>query len=304
MAAIETYNLTKSFDRSSLAVEDLSIRVEHGEIYGLLGRNGAGKSTVMGMLLGLLRPSSGTYEVLGAQGARDSSTTGVGALIEAPAFYPFLTGRKNLQVLATYAGIPSTSIDSALDSVGLLSSANRRYRQYSLGMKQRLGIAAALLGSPQLIILDEPTNGLDPQAIADVRQIMLDLRDQGRTILVSSHILAEVEQVVDRVAIIANGKLIREDTIKGLRGPETASSTLSIRTTDADLAVSAATGLPGVMSVTRTATDRLVIEVAPSALPGVNMGLVAAGVQVIEQSVVEPTLESVFLRLTAETAGA
>lgn len=210
MAAITTDGLTKRFSSTTTAVDHVNITVAEGEVYGLLGRNGAGKSTLMGMLLGLLEPTSGSFQIFGRSGSRARAASDVGALIESPAFYPFLSAQRNLEVIARYCGASARDVRRVLERVGLDDVAGRRFSRFSLGMKQRLGVAAAILGDPALVVLDEPTNGLDPQAIAQMRELIRSLRSEGRTVLLSSHILAEVEQVVDSVAIIANGAVVIE----------------------------------------------------------------------------------------------
>ena len=237
MAAITTDRLTKRFSSSTTAVDHVNITVEEGEVYGLLGRNGAGKSTLMGMLLGLLKPTSGSFQIFGQSGSRARMASDIGALIESPAFYPFLSARRNLEVLARYCGASARDVGVALERVGLDDVAGRRFSRFSLGMKQRLGVAAAILGDPALVILDEPTNGLDPQAITQMRELIRSLRSEGRTVLLSSHILAEVEQVVDRVAIIANGDVVTESSLQDLRAQHSADGVTVIIRTDDDAAL-------------------------------------------------------------------
>ena len=204
--ALSVSGLTKRYgDRT--AVDDLDIEVPSGVVAGFVGPNGAGKTTTMAMLLGLVRPTSGTGTVLGRSIAEPAAyLSEVGALIESPAFYPSLSGAENLRLLATVGGHDPTPIPSLLDRVGLLGRGDDRYRSYSLGMKQRLGIAAALLGDPALLVLDEPANGLDPQGVREMRALIGDLRGSGRTVLVSSHDLSELEQVCDWLVLIDAGR--------------------------------------------------------------------------------------------------
>jgi ABC-2 type transport system ATP-binding protein len=211
---VHTEGLTKRYGNLT-AVDALDLDVRAGEIYGFLGPNGAGKTTTLRMLLGLVRPTSGSIRVLGEPPGRHG---GVGALIEGPAFYPYLSGRDNLRVLARYSGTHAGRIDVALDLVDLAGRAGDRYGTYSLGMKQRLGMAAALLKDPRLLILDEPTNGLDPAGMADVRTLIRRLGAAGCTVLLSSHLLGEVQQICDRVGVIAGGRLVAESTVAELRG--------------------------------------------------------------------------------------
>jgi ABC-2 type transport system ATP-binding protein len=200
--------LTKRYG-SRIAVEDLSFALPHGVVAGFIGPNGAGKTTTMAMLLGLVRPTSGTGTVLGHRLDEAAAYLGrVGALVETPAFWPALTGRENLRVVATLAGHDAGRIPEVLELVRLGTRGNDRFGEYSLGMKQRLGIAAALIGDPELLVLDEPTNGLDPVGINEIRQVIADIASENRTVLVSSHILSELEQVCDWLIVIDDGALV------------------------------------------------------------------------------------------------
>jgi ABC-2 type transport system ATP-binding protein len=216
---IATAHLSKRYDQHLLAVDDLNLRIRKGEIYGFLGPNGAGKTTTLRMLLGLVRPTAGTGMILGRPVGTAGSLDRVGALVEVPTFYPYLSGRRNLLVLAHYAGLPSSRVDTVLDQVELTQRAGDPFKTYSLGMKQRLGVAATLLKDPEILILDEPTNGLDPQGMMDMRTLIRSLGHGGRTVLLSSHVLGEVEQLCDRVGVISHGKFVAEGTVKDLRGP-------------------------------------------------------------------------------------
>ena len=208
--ALTTQSLTKRYGRRS-AVDGLNLEVPAGVVAGFIGPNGAGKTTTMAMLLGLVSPTSGDGSVLGASLHEPASYLDrVGALIETPAFWPGLTGVQNLRVLATLGGHDSGRIPEVLAVVGLESRGGDRFGDYSLGMKQRLGIASALLGDPELLVLDEPTNGLDPAGINEIRQLILELGDKKRTVLVSSHILSELEHVCDWLIVIDDGSLLYE----------------------------------------------------------------------------------------------
>ncbi|MBA3703464.1 MAG: ATP-binding cassette domain-containing protein, partial [Rubrobacteraceae bacterium] len=189
---VETSGLGKRYGAIT-AVRDLNISVRRGEVYGFLGPNGAGKTTTLRMLLGLLKPSSGTAKVLGEEPGSPLGLQGVGALVESPAFYPYLSGRDNLRVMASYCGAPHQRVAEVLGQVELAGRAKDKFKKYSLGMKQRLGVAAALLKDPELLILDEPTNGLDPKGMADMRAIIRRVGHGERTVLLSSHLLGEVE---------------------------------------------------------------------------------------------------------------
>ena len=208
---VSTHQLSKSYGERP-AVRDLDLEVRRGEVFGFLGPNGAGKTTTIRMMLGLIRPTAGTVEILG----RDVRHRGgevlprVGALVEAPALYLYLSGRDNLRAFAgVLGGVPGTRLDEVLELVGLSGRQRDRVRSYSLGMKQRLGVATALLNDPDLLVLDEPANGLDPAGIVEMRDLLRQLAASGRTVFISSHVLAEVQQICDRVAIIDQGQLAR-----------------------------------------------------------------------------------------------
>jgi len=214
---VETRGLGKRYG-SITAVRDLNISVRRDEVYGFLGPNGAGKTTTLRMLLGLIEPSSGAAKVLGEEPGSPQGLQGVGALVESPAFYPYLSGRDNLRVMARYCGAPGKRVDEVLGEVELAGRARDKFKKYSLGMKQRLGVAAALLKDPELLILDEPTNGLDPKGMADMRALIRRVGHGDRTVLLSSHLLGEVEQVCDRVGVIHRGELVTQGTLDELRG--------------------------------------------------------------------------------------
>src|SRR5580693_1162261 len=205
--AVSTAGLTKRFgDRT--VVDGLALAIPAGSVCGFVGPNGAGKTTTIRMLLGLVRPTSGSGTILGGRITEPASYLDkVGALIEAPAFYPQLSGRDNLKALARLGRIPAAAIDPALGRTGMTDRAGDKYRSYSLGMKQRLGIAAALLPSPELLILDEPANGLDPGGIVEMRELIRSLADDGMTVLISSHLISEIEQICDYVVMIRAGRL-------------------------------------------------------------------------------------------------
>ncbi len=292
---IETHELSKRYGERILAVDGLALQVRRGEVYGFLGPNGAGKTTTLRMLLGLVRPTSGTAFVLGARPGSPQSLAHVGALIETPAFYPFLAGRDNLRVLARYSGTPETRIESVLEEVGLAARGSDRFGTYSLGMKQRLGIAAALLKDPELLILDEPTNGMDPAGMAEMRTFIRDLGRGRRTVLLSSHLMAEVEQIADRVGVISGGKLVGEGTVEELRGRES----LWVRAEPLDKAERVVAELPAVEQVSRV-DGGLRIAADPAAAAGINRKLVEAGIDVGELRHERASLEKVFLELTQQ----
>ena len=213
---IETSGLTKRYG-SIVAVDGVSLRVPRGQVFGLLGPNGAGKTTTIGMLLGLAKPTAGSVRLfgVGAEGNSNELLRRVGAIVESPAFYPYLSGRNNLRFFQGISGRGQPDeIDRLLETVGLSERAESKFRTYSLGMKQRLGLAYALLGDPDLLILDEPTNGMDPAGMVEVRELIRGLGNDGHTILLSSHLLNEVEQMCDSVAILSRGKLIVQGSVK------------------------------------------------------------------------------------------
>lgn len=289
---VETGGLTKRYGRIT-AVEDLDLTVRRGEVYGFLGPNGAGKTTTLRMLLGLIRPTSGTATVLGERPGSERGLSGVGSLVESPAFYPYLSGRDNLKVMARYSGAPKARIDEALGQVELSGRAKDKFKKYSLGMKQRLGVAAALLKDPELLILDEPTNGLDPKGMADMRALIRELGRGERTVLLSSHMLGEVEQICDRVGVIQHGELLREGTVEELRGGEG----LVIRAEPLDEAVGVLGALPSVEDV-RVEDETLRLAVDPERAAEINQKLVSNGVRVSELRSSGQSLEEVFLELT------
>src|SRR5438105_5519437 len=217
-AVLETHDLSKSYG-SRPAVKKLNLSVGQGEIFGFLGPNGAGKTTTIRMALGLIRPSGGTVEVLGQDVARhrDRVLPRVGALVESPALYLYMSGRDNLKAVGDLlGGVPSRRIDEVLELVGLAGRQRDRVKTYSMGMKQRLGLAIALLHDPDLLILDEPANGLDPAGIVEMRDLLRGLAASGKTVFISSHVLSEVQQICTRVAIINPGRLVRVATVADL----------------------------------------------------------------------------------------
>jgi ABC-2 type transport system ATP-binding protein len=292
---VETRGLTKRYGSKITAVDDLDLNVHRGEVYGFLGPNGAGKTTTLRMLLGLIKPSSGKARVLGESPGTSASLSKVGALVESPAFYPYLSGRDNLRVVARYSGAEKSRIEEALDQVELSGRAKDKYKKYSLGMKQRLGVAAALLKDPELLILDEPTNGLDPQGMADMRRLIRELGRGERTVLLSSHLLGEVEQICDRVGVIQKGKLVAEGTVAELRGE----SGLYVRVEPIEEAAQVSARLAGVQEVEQK-DGLLRLTIDPGRAAELNGKLVEAGLRVSELRPAEQSLEDVFLQLTGE----
>ncbi|MBF6270616.1 ABC transporter ATP-binding protein [Nocardia farcinica] len=292
---VVTSGLTKRYGEHT-AVDDVGMRVAAGEVYGFLGPNGAGKTTTLRMLAGLIRPSAGTATVLGGVPGDPAVLRRIGVLIEGPGFYPYLSGRENLRVLARYRGLGRAEVDEALDRVGLAARGGDRFRTYSLGMKQRLGVGAALLGRPDLLILDEPTNGLDPAGMAEMRALIAGLAGEGHTVLLSSHLLSEVQEICDRVGVIANGRLVTESTVAELRG----GAALFVRAEPWETALSAVRGIAGTV---RRAGEGIRIDAPADAAPDVARAVVAAGADLLELRVDEKSLEEVFFEITG-TEGA
>jgi ABC-2 type transport system ATP-binding protein len=299
---IRSTGLTKRFG-SVLAVDGIDLEVEEGDVYGFLGANGSGKTTTVRMLLGLVLPTSGTAEVLGCAIPKSSSQAlgQVGTLVEGPAAYGHLSGRANLTLFDAMGPVPGRAqkrwrrrrsrVADVLEQVGLGAAADRKVKGYSLGMRQRLGLAAALLRSPRLLVLDEPTNGLDPQGIREIRDLLLDLNAQGTTIFLSSHLLAEVEQMCTRVGVLDRGRLVVQDSLRALQAP---TGRTVVITPDGDRALSLLDG-----RVEQRAGDRLVVRGEDPAM--LNRMLVEAGVRVHELGPERRGLEEVVLEATAST---
>jgi ABC-type multidrug transport system ATPase subunit len=296
---VETHGLTKRYGTGIVAVDTLDLNVYRGEVYGFLGPNGAGKTTTLRMLLGLIRPTAGSAKVVGAAPGSPESLIKVGAIVETPAFYPYMTGYDNLRLLARYCGVDRSRVDATLAEVDLTPRAHHKFSTYSLGMKQRLGIAAALLKEPELLILDEPTNGLDPQGMADVRNLIIELGKGARTVLISSHLLGEVEQMCTRVGVIRKGKIVAEGTVDQLRG----AATLIIRGTPEETAKSVLVEEIGVEHVTALGGGTFSLAVDLQRTAELNKRLVQAGVAVSELHADERSLEDVFMELTGTEGG-
>jgi len=296
---VETNRLTKRYGAIVTAVDNLDLNVYRGEVYGFLGPNGAGKTTTLRMLLGLIRPTMGSAKVMGAEPGTPASLTKVGAIVETPAFYPYLSGYDNLSLLARYCEVPTSRVDACLAQVELTPRARHKFSTYSLGMKQRLGIAAALLKEPDLLILDEPTNGLDPQGMADVRNLIIELGKGQRTVLISSHLLGEVEVMCTRIGVIKKGKIVAEGTIDELRG----AATLTVRGTPVDLANTVLVKDAGVENVTSLGDGAFSLKVDLQRTAEINQHLVQAGVAVTELHADERSLEDIFMELTGTEGG-
>jgi ABC-2 type transport system ATP-binding protein len=281
----------------TVAVDDLTLSVPRGGVHGFLGPNGSGKTTTIRILLGLIGPDRGTVRVLGAEVPRGLARVvgSVGALVESPQLFPAFSGRRNLAILASLADLPAARVDDLLALVGLTERADDRVKGYSLGMRQRLAIAAALLKDPELLILDEPTNGLDPAGMVEVRELIRRLGSDGRTtVFLSSHLLAEVEAVCDAVTILRQGRSVASGPVAEVLSSAGAQAQLAVRLDDADRAVDllAAAGI----SATRTAPGRLLVVSDSGAT--VNALLGARGLWASEITPVRPDLERAFLELT------
>ncbi|MGW6124247.1 ABC transporter ATP-binding protein [Nocardia sp. NPDC055165] len=289
---VVTTELTKRYGEH-LAVDAVSMRVAAGEIYGFLGPNGAGKTTTLRMLAGLIRPSAGTATVRGLSPGDPAVLRRIGVLIEGPGFYPYLSGRDNLRILARYRGHGNAEVEKALERVGLADRAGDRFRTYSLGMKQRLGVGAAMLGDPDLLILDEPTNGLDPAGLAEMRTLITDLAADGHTVLLSSHQLAEVQEICHRVGVISGGRLLAESTVAELRG----TATLLVRAEPVDVALDAVRAVTDAPA--RAGADGIRVDTSAALAPEVARAVVTAGADLLELRVDEKSLEEVFFEMTA-----
>jgi ABC-2 type transport system ATP-binding protein len=301
-AAVTTSDLTKRF-RRQVAVDGLSLAVPRASVYGFLGPNGSGKTTTIRMLLGLIYPDRGSVTLLGepVPGAAARVLPRVGSLVEGPAFYTYLSGRANLARIdaADRTADPRTAparIDAALNRVGLLAAAGKRYRAYSLGMKQRLAIAASLLRPRELIILDEPTNGLDPQGTREVRALIREIATDGVTVLVSSHLLAEVEQICSHVGVMRTGRLVFQGSLEELRGR--GSLRIVVRTAQPEAAAKVLSGL-GLADI--QSVDGEVSALLASQPPEqICRELVLADVGVAGLETPRPNLEELFVGLTGE----
>ena len=295
---VETHSLTKRYGSGVLAVDSVDMSVRRGEVYGFLGPNGAGKTTTLRMLVGLIRPTSGTATVAGHAPGDPTGLAKIGSLIESPGFYPYLSGRENLRVVADLAGVNHKRVEEILDMVELGSRAGRKFSTYSTGMKQRLGVAAAVLKDPELLILDEPTNGLDPQGMAEMRKLIKDIGQGDRTVLLSSHLLGEVEQICDRVGVISNGHLVKQATVQELLGEKG----VTVRAEPSDKASEVLTKMFGPASVVRE-DGYFHLKTDPSRSMEINRQLTTAGIGVSELRPFERSLEEVFFQLTGEKQG-
>jgi ABC-2 type transport system ATP-binding protein len=303
MIAIQTDNLTKRYARDKiavLAVNKLNLEVEAGQVYGFLGPNGAGKTTTIRMLMDLIRPTAGSAAIYGHSVRAPGALKRVGALVEGPAFYGYLDGRTNLEILARTAGSYSPArVASLLEQVGLASKSGQQVSGYSMGMKQRLGIAAALLDDPELVILDEPTNGLDPAGIQEMRAFIRGLvLEQGKTVFLSSHLLNEVEQICDRVAIIKRGEMIREGPVSQLLEEGKPHIRVQLDPLDVALNILATRFEAEAEPETNGAVRWVSICAAPAEGPDLVSLLAGNGVKIYQVIQQRRTLEEFFMEVT------
>jgi ABC-2 type transport system ATP-binding protein len=300
--AIRTSGLTKRFG-SVAVVDDLDLEVPTGSVFGFLGPNGSGKTTTIRMLLGLIGPSAGSIELLGQPmpGKAGVVLPSVGALVEGPACYPWLSGRQNLERLDAVgpdhdARTRRARVDAALERVGLSAAANKKFRAYSLGMRQRLGLAGALLRRRKLLVLDEPTNGMDPQGTREIRHLISEVAADGTTVFVSSHLLSEIEQACTHIGVMSLGRLLVQESLASLR--RSAQARIRVDTEDVNLAaqVLREAGLSPVLASKSLTADQL-----PQTRPDeVCAALIGAGVRIFGFAVERPSLEDLFVSLTGE----
>ena len=295
MTSIQINGLTKRFG-TVVAVDNLSFEVAEGSVTGFLGPNGAGKTTTLRMLLGLVEPTAGNSTIAGKSYRELAGPfRQVGAVLESTSFHPGRRARDHLRVLCTAAGIAGTRVDEVLHEVGLADVGDRRVKGFSLGMRQRLGLAAALLGEPELLILDEPANGLDPEGVHWLRNFLRGYADQGRTVLVSSHLLAEIAQTVDDVVIVAKGRLVTQSSLADLAGRKKPG--VGVRTPQAE-ALRQALRAKGIAAEVQTPDTLVAFEATTEA---VGIAAAGAGVVIFEMTTQHFDLEEYFLELTTPT---
>lgn len=296
---LRTAGLKKQYGRVT-AVQDISIAVQQGDVFGFLGPNGSGKTTTVAMILGLIEPTAGNVELFGqmTKDGRYSALNKVGSIIESPAFYPFLSGRDNLKVVARLRNVSAARVGQVLDQVYLADRADRKYSAYSLGMKQRLAIGAALLNDPELLMLDEPTNGLDPEGMVEVRDLILNLASQGTTIFLCSHLLAEVQQVCTRVSFINRGLIVKQGTTEDLL------RTGNVHYLEVDDVPRAMDRLQYMPSITEVRAEGRGVQFtcAGDCAADVAAALIGAGLRLNRLQPVETSLESIYLELVGADA--
>ncbi|APC81002.1 TPA: ABC transporter ATP-binding protein [Clostridium botulinum] len=302
---LKTYNLTRKYGTTAV-VDNINMNIKKGEIYGFLGRNGAGKTTTLRMIMGLISPTKGEYELFGKKMGDREVFGRIGAIIETPGFYPNLTARENLDIHRRLMGIPNKEyVDEALEIVGLTNYdiKKKKVKKYSLGMKQRLGVARALLHKPELLILDEPTNGLDPVGIKEMRETLLDLNKKKEiTILVSSHILGEIQQLATKIGIIHNGKLLEEIDYKSFEKKNR--HYINLRVDNDKRAVTILEKSMNIKDYEVTEPNKIRIYEMLDKSNDIAKKMISEGVDVYEVNVMNDTLEDYFVRLTGGGQGA
>ncbi|MGM7683342.1 ATP-binding cassette domain-containing protein [Cytobacillus sp. Hm23] len=295
---IQTTNLTKRF-KGRIAVDRVKLEIKPGEIYGFLGPNGAGKTTTIRMLLGLMKPSSGSIFLFGRHLKQDklSVLRKTGSLVDSPSYYGHLTGYENLEAVRRILDVPKKRIDEVLSIVRLTKDAKRAVKGYSLGMKQRLGIATALLGNPELLILDEPTNGLDPSGILEIRELIKNMpKEHGITVLVSSHLLSEIDQMATQVGVISKGSIIFQNSIETLR--QQAKSKMHVAVSDANIAYR--TMLANGYTVEQNESALLFDNITDFQIAHIIKTLVHENVSIYRVEEIKKSLEDIFLELVGE----
>lgn len=297
MSVIETAGLTKKYGKI-VAVDGISFTVERGQIFGFLGPNGSGKTTTIGMLLGIINPTGGQIRLLGREGSRGlhASRRRTGATLETPNFYPYMSGLDNLRVVGTVKQATRAQIDQALEMVRLTERRRQPFSQYSLGMKQRLALAATMLSDPELIILDEPANGLDPEGMREIREIILELAQRGKTIFLSSHLLWEVERTCTHVAVIRKGRIVKQASVREIRDQRVMAA---VGADDRAALRVALSSYPHVVRVEDADDGRLMVELRQRDLADLNRHLSAHGVYASHLSEQSQSLEDAFMELTA-----
>lgn len=306
MTIIETEGLSKRYaalrGAGTLAVDELSVQVEAGQVYGFLGPNGSGKTTTIGMLLGIINPTGGSFRLFGGEtpGELHAARQRIGATLEYPNFYPYLSCRDNLRVVARVKGSDEADIAEVLEIVGLTSRRKTKFKACSLGMKQRLALAATMIGDPELIILDEPANGLDPAGQREIRDIIRELASRGKTIFLSSHMLHEVERTCTHVAIIETGRLVREGSVDEL----TSARTVAAVAADGDVEAlrQAVSEFEGVGHA-RVEDDRVLVQVGGAGLSELNRFLAGRGIYASHLSLERQSLEDAFMEITGTPEG-
>lgn len=298
---IETVNLTKRF-RQLVAVDAITFTVGRGQVFGFLGPNGSGKTTTIGMLLDIITPTAGELRLLGERGRHGlhAARQRVGATLETPNFYPHLSGYDNLRVTAEIKSLSASRIDEALETVGLTARKKSRFREYSLGMKQRLAVAAAMLGNPELMFFDEPMNGLDPEGMREMRDVIANLRAQGRTIFLSSHLLHEVERSCTHVGVIKKGKLLAQGSLAEILARHLVAA---MRASDLEALDRVLRKYPAAANIQRDG-DVIIVELSDNDLAAANGFLAANGVLLSYLAPRQKSLEDVFIELTQEPAAA